>query len=370
MKSTGNLALPYILPSQAQKHVTHNEALQILDILVHLSVKDNQLSISPQSPQANDRYIVGVAATGAWLGRDGEIASFQDGTWTFFKPQTGWRAWCEASSALLTFDGSSWTNRFANLSGRGESDVLGINATPDSINRFALSSAAALFNHEGSDHRLFINKSAAADTASMVFQTDFTAHAEVGLTGNNNLSIKVANSDGDLDQALTLLTRTGFVGFGTSAPRVPLHVTSNTTPQIRLQPVGQSDSVSSEPSVLDFWSTFDAFPKDQNPRRTASVRAAFDGGIWGHETLSFHVGGSFDAGGIPIERMRITAAGRVGIGIERPSTALHVNGALRVSSHSSASIPDPSALGEGAILFATDAPLGPGLVVSDGTKWM
>ena len=27
---TPNLALPFILPSQAQKHVTHNEALQQL----------------------------------------------------------------------------------------------------------------------------------------------------------------------------------------------------------------------------------------------------------------------------------------------------------------------------------------------------
>ncbi|MCZ4352271.1 DUF2793 domain-containing protein [Roseovarius aestuarii] len=32
------LGLPYLQPSQAQKHVTHNEALQRLDALVQLSV--------------------------------------------------------------------------------------------------------------------------------------------------------------------------------------------------------------------------------------------------------------------------------------------------------------------------------------------
>ena len=32
--TSSNLKLPFILPSQAQKHVTHNEALQILDALV------------------------------------------------------------------------------------------------------------------------------------------------------------------------------------------------------------------------------------------------------------------------------------------------------------------------------------------------
>lgn len=31
MDSSPNLQLPYIMPSQAQKHVTHNEALRTLD---------------------------------------------------------------------------------------------------------------------------------------------------------------------------------------------------------------------------------------------------------------------------------------------------------------------------------------------------
>ncbi len=32
------LSLPYIMPAQAQKHLTHNEALRTLDTLVQLSV--------------------------------------------------------------------------------------------------------------------------------------------------------------------------------------------------------------------------------------------------------------------------------------------------------------------------------------------
>jgi len=35
--ATTNLALPYILAAQAQKHVTHNEALRLLDGIVQLS---------------------------------------------------------------------------------------------------------------------------------------------------------------------------------------------------------------------------------------------------------------------------------------------------------------------------------------------
>ena len=35
---TTHLLLPYILAAQAQKHVTHNEALRLLDAMVQLSV--------------------------------------------------------------------------------------------------------------------------------------------------------------------------------------------------------------------------------------------------------------------------------------------------------------------------------------------
>jgi len=37
---TTHLLLPHILASQAQKHVTHNEALRLLDAMVQLSVLD------------------------------------------------------------------------------------------------------------------------------------------------------------------------------------------------------------------------------------------------------------------------------------------------------------------------------------------
>ncbi|MBO6548108.1 MAG: hypothetical protein JJ964_00645 [Rhizobiales bacterium] len=37
MDKTSNLQLPFIAPSQAQKHVTHNDALLALDALIQLS---------------------------------------------------------------------------------------------------------------------------------------------------------------------------------------------------------------------------------------------------------------------------------------------------------------------------------------------
>jgi len=55
-----HLLLPYLLASQAQKHVTHNEALRLLDGLVQLAVLDRDLTTPPGRPADGDRYIVGI----------------------------------------------------------------------------------------------------------------------------------------------------------------------------------------------------------------------------------------------------------------------------------------------------------------------
>ena len=50
MEQSANLQLPYIMPSQAQKHVTHNEAIRSLDAIVQLSVVDRDLAVAARSP--------------------------------------------------------------------------------------------------------------------------------------------------------------------------------------------------------------------------------------------------------------------------------------------------------------------------------
>ncbi|WP_245306930.1 MULTISPECIES: DUF2793 domain-containing protein [unclassified Rhizobium] len=66
---TNNLALPYILPSQAQKHVTHNEALQRLDAIVQLSIA-GEPSLPPSDASEGQCYLVAEGAGGAWSGKD------------------------------------------------------------------------------------------------------------------------------------------------------------------------------------------------------------------------------------------------------------------------------------------------------------
>ncbi len=106
--ATTHLLLPYILAAQAQKHVTHNEALRILDGLVHLSVLDRDLTTPPASPADGDRYIVGSGATSDWAGWDLNIALWTDGAWLRLPPSTGWRAWVEDEAVLLVWNGATW----------------------------------------------------------------------------------------------------------------------------------------------------------------------------------------------------------------------------------------------------------------------
>lgn len=86
------LSLPYLMPAQAQKHVTHNEALQRLDLLVQLAVESFDTSVPPALPQAGEVYALSAASTGAWAGHADELAAWVDGNWHFIAPQEGWQA--------------------------------------------------------------------------------------------------------------------------------------------------------------------------------------------------------------------------------------------------------------------------------------
>ncbi|MCV3765982.1 DUF2793 domain-containing protein [Rhizobium sp. TRM95796] len=106
-EKTTRLDLPYILSSQAQKHITHNEALQALDAIVHLAIRDTRGS-PPPSPADGDCYWVSTPASGDWSGRGGSIAARESGAWIFHTPRPGWLAWFVETSALKVWTGGAW----------------------------------------------------------------------------------------------------------------------------------------------------------------------------------------------------------------------------------------------------------------------
>ena len=104
-----HLLLPYLLAAQAQKHVTVNEALRLLDGLVQLAVLDRHLTAPPASPADGARYIVASGATGAWAGWDLNVAYRVDGAWMRLVPRPGWQAWVVDEASFLAWDGSAWS---------------------------------------------------------------------------------------------------------------------------------------------------------------------------------------------------------------------------------------------------------------------
>jgi len=69
MSDSPNLGLPFIEAAQAQKHVTHNEALALLDAFVQTTVASMSATEPPAQPAEGARVVVGAGATGAFAGR-------------------------------------------------------------------------------------------------------------------------------------------------------------------------------------------------------------------------------------------------------------------------------------------------------------
>lgn len=108
MARTAQLDLPLLMPSQAQKHVTVNEALARIDAVAQLRVLSSSVTTPPGSADNGEGYIVPTGATGAWAGQGASVAVWTNGGWTFLVPRPGWRAWDESRGGHRMFDGSNW----------------------------------------------------------------------------------------------------------------------------------------------------------------------------------------------------------------------------------------------------------------------
>jgi hypothetical protein len=258
MTNSPNLNLPYLLAAQSQKHVTHNEALRALDAVVQMTVLDRNLTTPPVTPVDGDRYIVAASPTAAWAGQANNIAAFQDAAWLFYPPKEGWITWIADENIAVAFDGAAWTTLSSGggggvtahsaLTGLAADDhpqyhnnargdvrytpinpaTFGVNATADVTNKFAVGSAASLFNHVGTGgHQIKINKAAVTDTASFLFQTAFSGRAEIGLTGDDDFHFKVSPNGTAFNEAILINKTTGAVTFPNSVFGGEVNTASN-----------------------------------------------------------------------------------------------------------------------------------------------
>lgn len=91
---TGRHRLPLLAVSQAQKEITHNEALVIIDALLH-PVVENVLANAPTVTDADlgKCWLVGPTPAGIWSDRADSLAVYIGGGWRYLPPPDGMRIW-------------------------------------------------------------------------------------------------------------------------------------------------------------------------------------------------------------------------------------------------------------------------------------
>lgn len=221
---TPNLTLPYLAASQAQKHVTVNESLRRLDAIVMLSLKDRDLAAPPASPAEGDRYLVAASPTGAWAGKAGAIAAFQDGAWVFLVARPGWIAFVEDEGAAIVRGAADWLVLSGGGGGGPITELhnlvrLGVGASADATNPFsaklnkALWSAKPVAEGGDGDLRYTLNKETSADVLSLLFQSGWSGRAELGLVGGDDFTLRVSANGASWTTALSVNRSTGAASF-------------------------------------------------------------------------------------------------------------------------------------------------------------
>jgi hypothetical protein len=237
MTDTPNLGLPFIEGSQAQKHVTHNEALRVLDAAIQIAVLDLTRTAPPSSPAEGERHVVAAGATGAWAGHANAIATWQDGAWAFLVPKSGWCIWSAADDVMFVFDGTHWHD-LRDLPVTLDNAVhVGINTTASSPNLLSVKSNAALLtainvaDGGSGDARLQVSKESAAKTASVFFSDAFSGRAEFGLVGSDALKLKVSADGSAWVEAFSIDQTSGNLalprGLVLSGVVTPPQITAN-----------------------------------------------------------------------------------------------------------------------------------------------
>jgi hypothetical protein len=107
---TGRHRLPLLAVSQAQKEITHNEALVMIDALLHMAV-EAALTVAPTVTD-NDigkSWVISGTPTGAWATKAGQIAYWVGGSWRFVVPHEGVRVWNKSTRRHSLFISGQWT---------------------------------------------------------------------------------------------------------------------------------------------------------------------------------------------------------------------------------------------------------------------
>ncbi|MFC4291511.1 DUF2793 domain-containing protein [Sphingorhabdus arenilitoris] len=125
--NTARHKMPLIFAGQAQKELTHNEALAIIDALISPAVLD-EIAAPVSNLGAGDAgkcWLVAPLAQGAWAGHDRKIAYWTGGSFRFLEPHEGMTVWQKAQSVFFVYQAGAWVSPayIADISGGNVVDI-------------------------------------------------------------------------------------------------------------------------------------------------------------------------------------------------------------------------------------------------------
>ena len=106
---TSRHKLPLLAVSQAQKELSHNEALMRIDALLH-PVVVAELSTPPVPLEADigQSWLVGASPVSEWTGKSGQLAIWIGGGWRFCIAVDGMRIRLQSTGADRVRSGGAW----------------------------------------------------------------------------------------------------------------------------------------------------------------------------------------------------------------------------------------------------------------------
>lgn len=389
MEATDRHKLPLLMPAQAQKHVTHNEALTVIDGVMHPAFASTGDAAPPADPELGSIHLVGDAATGAWFGQEGNLAIATAAGWLFAAPVEGMTALVAPTGRLTVYSGGEWqaVENLLDLSGVPE---LGIGAETTDFYRFAARTQGALVTAlETSaggtgDVRLVLNREASANSASVIFQDAWSGRSEFGLIDGDTFCLKVS-ADGSAWTDALLADSAGAVtvpgpftaGWLALAGGATVWTSDNDGAGSGLDadlwqglPTGALTGAQTSAGIADWSASENTQPGFSNRLMLGSdTNGPGSAGYFHSWTIHYGVSGNITQFAIPYGISNSVQAGLhvrgryVGVwsawmkiwtsGNDGSGSGLTAD---KVTAYPSGSLPSPSARGEGALILVTGLP--------------
>lgn len=108
METTDRFHFPLLVPGQAQKEVTVNESLIMIDSLLEIAVEGTEVTEPPLEKQVGQAWLVANAATGEWSGMGGHFAIWSSAGWRFHAPFEGMACWDKAAGRRIRHSEGIW----------------------------------------------------------------------------------------------------------------------------------------------------------------------------------------------------------------------------------------------------------------------